>query len=341
MKALILWWSPIPNLKGFAHPWFLLKIRSRMKINHLIAVAALVGCAVLGFLLQQSYSRISELEQKVSQVAKAPSLVAKPEAAAEALAAMPPSQTPKPTESESSPQSVKRANFLNQLSEQMNTPEGREMMAAQMEIEIGKLYADYFEMHNLTPEQQAKLKKLLAGKFGAGQSLGFRIMSGSLPKEERQSAMEELKQKMKDSDSAIALLFGDDAVGLEKLKKYEDSQPERMALSQLKTSLDAEKASLSEDQEQALMNAMYEERKNFKFDRDFSNQNDITNLDFLTTEHVDRFLVQQAAMAAKARSRATGILNDQQMRTFEQNQQSQLNQSKMGLKMAAQIFGEK
>jgi hypothetical protein len=232
----------------------------------------------------------------------------------------------------------------NPFAEMFKNPEMREMIKNQQKTVMGgmidKNYADFFKSMNLTPEQQKAMKDLLLEKMLGNADLGMEMMSGEMDAEKRA----ELTKKMKEAADAINQQLKDmlGAENYAQYEAYEKTVPDRMALEQLKTQLGGDLA-LNANQESLLVSAMSEERQNFKFTTDFSNQQDFSEDMFskFTEDRINLFLQEQELLSQKYLARAQTILSADQYNTYAKSLKNQQEMIKMGMKMAQQMFGTK
>ena len=133
-----------------------------------------------------------------------------------------------------------------------------------------------------------------------------------------------LKQKMKNK----------------KPTKMNSSQPERQQLNTLNGLLKDKGIALSEDAESKLMDTMFKERTNFKYDVDLSDQKTMDPAKF-TAENLTRFQEQQAVLRGQILSKVEPILTPDQLEVFRESQEQQAAMEKMGMEMAQKMMGGK
>jgi hypothetical protein len=227
----------------------------------------------------------------------------------------------------------------NPMSEMMKNPGMKEMMKAQMRSSMEMVYRDLFDMLGLDPDKQDKLSKLLAERTSAGMELGMSMMGGKKPgKEEMKTMTDAVKAATEKTDKSIRELLGDDAYG--KFEIYEKSQPERMQLKALSGQMKDKGVALSEQTESQLMDAMYQERTNFKYDVDLANQKDFDPEKF-TQPNLERYLEQQATLQEKILARAGTVLTPEQLSVFTESQKQQAAMTKMQMEMGMKMMGSK
>ncbi len=231
----------------------------------------------------------------------------------------------------------------NPFADMFKNPEMRDMIRQQQKTVfasmVEKNFNDFIKSQELTPEQAASLKELIAKKMAAGADVGMEMMGGELTAEQRA----ELIAKAKASSDAVAGelkdLLGPD--GYTAYEAYEKTLPDRMAVSSFRDQLASGDTALNGQQEQLLIQAMSEERQGFKFTTDFSKQNDFSQDLFgkFTEENTSRFLQEQDQLNQKYLTRAQTILSAEQLAAYEKSLKAQQEMMKMGMKMAASMFG--
>jgi hypothetical protein len=230
----------------------------------------------------------------------------------------------------------------NPFAEMFKNPEMRELIKNQQKTVMGtmidKNYADFFKSMNLTPEQQQAMKDLLLEKMLGNADLGMEMMSGEMDAEKRA----ELTKKMKEAADAINQQLKDmlGAENYAQYEAYEKTVPDRMALEQLKTQLGGDLA-LNANQESLLVSAMSEERQNFKFTTDFSNQQDFSEDMFskFTEDRINVFLQEQEQLSQKYLARAQTILSADQYAAYAKSLKNQQEMMKLGMMAAKNMFG--
>src|SRR6185369_10723969 len=126
-------------------------------------------------------------------------------------------------------------------------------------------------------------------------------------------------------------------------KDYEKTMPERMTLSTFKDQQASGPGALNPDQEAQLIQAMTEERQNFKFATDFYDQSklkgDFTSL--FTEERLSQFQQEREQLDQQYLSRATNILSPDQLAPFQKFLASQREMQMVGMKMGMKMFAPK
>ncbi len=215
----------------------------------------------------------------------------------------------------------------------------KEIMKSQMRSQMDFMYRDLFDLLGLAPEKQEALSKMLADRAQAGMDIGFAMMSGQKPSpEEMKKKQEEAKAATEASDKALKELLGDSDYA--KFESFEKSQPERQQLNTLNSQLKDKGIALSEEAESKLMDAMFQERTNFKYDVNMGDQKDF-DLSKFTQENLTRYSEQQAELRGKVLTRAETILTPDQLEVFRKSQEQQAAMEKMGMEMGLKMMGGK
>lgn len=232
----------------------------------------------------------------------------------------------------------------NPLAEMFKNPEMRDMIKKQQKTMFGgmvdKSYAEFFKSMNLTPEQTETMKDLILNKMLGGADVGMEMMSGNMDADKRAELTKQIKEQKEAVDAQIKALLGDE--NFTAFESYEKTIPDRMAIDQFKGQLgDAMK--LNANQEKLLTEVMTEERQGFKFTTDFSNQQDFSEdmMSRFTPERMDLYFQEQEQLNARYLARAQAVLTADQYVAYQKALKTQQEMAKMGMKMAAQMFGPK
>lgn len=232
----------------------------------------------------------------------------------------------------------------NPLAEMFKNPEMRDMIKKQqravMSTMLDKNYAEFFKSMNLTSEQAETMKGLILDKMLSGAETGMEMMSGEMDADKRAELSKRMKEANEATNAKLKELLGEENYA--SYEKYEKSMPDRNAVSQFKGQLN-DATRMNDDQERALIAAMGEERQGFKFTTDFSNQQDFSEdtMSKFTDERVDIFFQEQTQLNERYLARAESVLTPEQFAAYKKSLITQTDMMKMGMKMAAQMFGKK
>lgn len=222
------------------------------------------------------------------------------------------------------------------MQEMMKDPRMMEAIKSQARSQVDLMYRDLFDLLGLDEDKQSQLSKLLADRTSAGMELGMAMMGGAKTDKDTLKKMgEDLKKAQAASDQALKDLLGEEAYS--KFDRFEKSQPERQQLNTLNSQLKDKGLGLTAEAESQLMDAMYQERTNYKFEQDFADQSNF-DPDTFNEAAVQRYNEQQIELQAKVLQRAQGILNAEQLEIFRQSQEQAAAMQKMGMEMGLRMM---
>jgi hypothetical protein len=230
----------------------------------------------------------------------------------------------------------------NPLSEMFKNPEMKEMIKSQQKSALGvmidKNYAKIFSDLHLTPEQSSSLKDMILNKQLEAAQIGMSMLSDDMDATKRTELIQQIIATNDTTDAQIKEFLGDDNYA--QFQSYEKSMGERMAVSGFKDQLGIGPAALTGDQEEQLIQAMTQERQNFKFTTDFSDQSKLTG-DFasmFTEDKVNSYFLELGQLNQQYLTRAQGVLSQDQLTKFEGYLNSQKALQKAGMQMAGKMF---
>jgi hypothetical protein len=236
---------------------------------------------------------------------------------------------------------AKPSNPLSSLAKMFDDPDMREAIAAQQKAALGpiidKTYSKLFSDLKLTPDQASALKEMLLNKQMSAAQMGMSALSAEGDPTKAADLGQKVKAASDAADAEIKAFLGDDKYA--QLKDYEKSSADRMAISGLKDQLNGA-AALTADQEQRLIDAMTQERQNFKFTTDFADKSKLTGdlSATFTEENVNRFIQEMDQLNQKFVGQAQNILNPDQLDAFQKFLNNQQALQKMGMQMGAKMF---
>ncbi|MDB6023309.1 MAG: hypothetical protein JWQ04_3166 [Pedosphaera sp.] len=230
----------------------------------------------------------------------------------------------------------------NPLAEMFKNPEMREMIKNQQKAalsgSVDKNYGKFFADAHLTPEQSSALKDMILNKQLGAADLGMSMLSGDLDAAQKADLVQQIKMQGEAADAKMKEFLGDD--NFAQFQTYEKSMGERNAVSGFKDQLGSGPGALTGDQEEQLIQAMTQERQNFKFTTDLSDKSKFDG-DFssmLTEDKMNGFFQEQEKLNQQYLARALGILPPDQAAAFEKYLNSQQALQKAGMQMAAKMF---
>lgn len=230
------------------------------------------------------------------------------------------------------------------VGEMMKNPDTRDMIKTQQKAVLNgmleKAYASLVNQLGLTPEQAAAFKDLVVNKSLAGAAGGMSLLSETDPAK-RTQILEQTKIEKDAYDLQIKQMLGDD--NYQQFQTYEKSLSDRMTIGMFRDQQATGPGVLTAEQENQMVQMMTEERQNFKFTTDLSDQSKLTGdlAGNLTEEKVNQFLQEQEQLQQRCLSRAQSFLSADQYASYQKFLSSQLQMQKLGLNMASQMFAPK
>ena len=238
---------------------------------------------------------------------------------------------------------TKRTASDNSLADMAKSPQMREFMKTAMASSVDKIYAKLFADLHLTPDQISALKQLLINKTTAGMDAGTDILSGKMTAAQQKQLADQINAEKADVDNQIKELLGAD--GFATYQAYDKNYVDRAAVSgpagfaeQLTGGLE-----LTADQTEQLIQAMADERQNFKFTVDYSDKSKLTAgvTSMYSDENINRYQQEQEKLDQLYVTRAQAILSPDQLAVFQKFLSNRLAMGAMSLKMGAKMFGPK
>lgn len=310
-----------------------------------IVIALLIASlAVLGVVVVRQQNRVKELEKVAAEkpVVVEDAHVSTPPPSPPRIEAEPvvvppvtaPTPTPPPPPVIAQPP-PKPANIMAHMSSMMTNPAMREMVRAQSKVQLAMQYQDLFEYLSLPPDAQKALSDLLMERQMELMTVGLAMMSGDIPPEERKKRSQDVENMKKSYDSRLAELLGTENYDV--FKQYEDTQPERQQVQMFKQTLVTSGQPLTEQQENDLVVAMYSTRTNTALSKMMTQTT--PDPDQFTGEKANELMTHMEKLQQEYIASAGKILTPQQLEQYKQFAAQQQELSKLGMKMAEQMFG--
>ena len=219
----------------------------------------------------------------------------------------------------------------------MKSDGAKEAMKLNSQGMMEGMFKELFDLLELDPETKKAFLAALSDAQIQQQTVGMKLLTaGSMTKEEKAALGKELKDNHLATEEKIKGILGTEEK-FSQYKQFQDSAPERQQLTGLKEKFTAAGAPMDDALEQTVMDVMYSERKNTKWDYDYSDQQDLRPEKF-TDESIARFEAQNKEYDQRMEARLNGTLNESQMDAFRQQRQQQHAMESMGLKFAQVLF---
>lgn len=222
------------------------------------------------------------------------------------------------------------------MSEMMKNPAMREMAKQQQIAMIDLQYGGLFSQFQLDDTEKANFKQLLAERVGLESDLAMKMMDDKLTPQQRQAMIKEMQVAKKQNDDKVRTFLNSDQ-DYQSFQNWEDTKNERMQLSMGQSAFSGAGEPLSTQQEQQLVDAMYQVRKQPSAVPDL---NKIENFDprHLDVAGLERQLAKLDANARQVYERASTFLSPNQLKALKTMQDQQRSMAEYGLKMSASML---
>jgi hypothetical protein len=244
--------------------------------------------------------------------------------------------SPQPLASGSSPVSTNKSPMAG-IAEMMKNPGMKDMMRAQMQGQVDLSYDALFKYLQLPDADMQTLKGLLLDKQMARVNLSLEMMTGTATPDARKAVSKRIKDADAGCDAQIKTLLGDDAYAV--YQSFEETQPERTQVNLFKKSL-SPGDQLTEEQEDRLIRAMYDERTRSAGSTKGRKDDEVPDPSLFTPEQIAKTLKDSAKLQEQYVSAATSILKSGQLAQFKNSQKQQQAMQEMAMNMGAKMFGE-
>ncbi len=223
------------------------------------------------------------------------------------------------------------------LRDMMANPSMQEMIHAQQESLMKIAFDDLFAWLDLPEDEAKELVDLLVEYELTGMDSALKAMDPALSQEDRASLLEGIKAEKDTVKEQIHAYLGD-GERVEYFEAYKESLPERTQVSDLRKLLAETGSPLSQEQEQELLNTIYDARTKYPFDHDFTDKETMDPTQ-VTPSNLERYAQQYQQMQEQVRNQAGQILSADQLETFAKAQEQQRAMQQMGLQWVSRLFG--
>ena len=222
-------------------------------------------------------------------------------------------------------------------------PQMQDIYRSSQAASFDKVYAKLFADLKLSPDQVSSLKQLLSDKLTAGLAEKGEMMIHKKSPEQIQQLNDQINIEKAGVDEQIKQTLGAD--GFAAYQAYEKTYNERSQIvgpmgfsDQLTGSME-----LTSDQTEQLVQAMSDERQQYKFTVDFSDpgkySGDMATL--YSDENISQYQKELDQLHQLYLARAQTILTPDQQTVFQKYLSNRLAMQNMGLNVAAKVLGGK
>lgn len=324
-----------------------------------VLIALAVSLGVLAFVQQQKLAALktelvslrSESEQKAQEISDLQSFQRALEKERDELRtapAAPPAKARDAREAKNKPagndspdesdKSEKKKNpFGDFLAKMMEDPETKKMIREQQRLVLNQLYAPLIKKMNLAPDEAEQFKNLLAEQMLKGTENATSLMGGPT---NRTEMLEKLAADQKEFDEQIRGFLGESRYL--QYKDYQQTVGERTQLSQFQQQTAASDHPLTDQQTEALLGFMKEEKQTAATDARLplpgETPDAATMQAMLSGEGLDKLLQTQETVNQRVYERSREILSPEQLGAFGKFQTNQLQIMRMGLNFAQKFM---
>ena len=307
------------------------------------AIALAIACITLLFAYTNSSRTIDQLRDEIAQL-KTEAGPDMPGQNDEGSRAEPTGAVAQIAENMPADEAIKDSDqserrMMKSIAMMMENPTMNKVMEASQRGTIGALYADLIEYLNLGEEETKYFMDLLMHRQMKQVDLAMKMMSGELTDEEKQTLTAEVSAAA-DTVKAEMEKFLNSPDDYAEWEFYEKTIGERMMLSQMDQDLAASDTSLADETYRELLGMMHDEKENFDFTSDLSDQE---NMDMsaqrFSKENVQNLVDDMQQLNDLIISEAQSILTPEQLAVFIKSLQTTTDMQLAQLEMAAQMFG--
>ncbi|MDB6173701.1 MAG: hypothetical protein JWL59_3012 [Chthoniobacteraceae bacterium] len=219
--------------------------------------------------------------------------------------------------------------FMKKMAKMYDDPAMKKVMRTQQLMGIKMLYADLGKELGLSSEDASQLMELLADRQVDISAKSLAILGEGGDAKSVTASKEEHDQQIKG-------LIGEDR--MKKLTEYEAGIGDRMQMQQVQQSLTSSGMPLDEKQRASLLSIMKEERLVTPPNPFTANaQNPTAQIKAMQSgEGVDQFVKSTEDFNQRVSRRARGVLNPDQINSFDATQKQQLEMIQMSMKFMKQ-----
>ena len=227
------------------------------------------------------------------------------------------------------------------IAKMMADPAMKKMMRQQQAAAMDMMYGPLFKEINLSTEDKEKFKELLLDRQMKAVEAGGAFMKLQGEDTDKTAAMNDLAAQQKEFDAQVKAVLGDERYG--QYKDYSETMAERMAVNQLSQQLASSPNPLSDDQSRQLLEIMKAEKKNttpvFGEPGADGSANMANWQAMLSEERMNEFFKQREEIDQRVLERSKAVLTPEQLTAFATHQANQLQMQRLGMSMAAKMFG--
>jgi hypothetical protein len=226
------------------------------------------------------------------------------------------------------------------FAEMMKNPAMKEVMKQQQRVQLDMRFGGLYEHFQFDDAQKADFKQLLEERLALQSELGLKFFEGDATKDQRDAWQKEYNDGKKASDANIRSFLNSDE-DFSTFQRWENSEAERMRIETGRSQYASTGEPLSPQQEQQLLDVMYETRVARSGDGDDFSNAKVPDPEKFSEEDVSRQLSHLDEVDRSVYQAASGFLSAKQLETLRAQQQQWRSMTEAGLRMTATMFQAK
>jgi len=225
------------------------------------------------------------------------------------------------------------------LAKMMDDPAMAKVIRDQQRTMMDSLYNPLVKRMNLTPEEAAQFKDLLADYMTKGATQATSLLGGESATN-RLAVIEKLAAEQKDFDKQVRAFLGDSRFA--EYRDYQQTAGERMQLNQFQMQNMGGQSALTEPQTEQLLNLMKEEKQVVAAAYGLpmpESGHDAAQLQIMLSEGgTEKIQQAQETINQRVYERAREVLSTEQLEAFGKFQTNQLHTMRLGMNMARKFM---
>jgi hypothetical protein len=224
--------------------------------------------------------------------------------------------------------------FFSALKKMYDDPKMKDMMRAQQQMGVERMYAALFAKLNLDDARLAQLKDVLIDGQVEMSQLGMSLM-GKLSDDERQRITDEIAVKKEQMEADIEAILGDEYPAY---TDYRETMSARQSVMQFSQQVANTGNALNETQSDQLIDIIHQSNK-AAFGEDYNFENPAKNMKLMESdESLEAFMEQVDVATEESRRGVSEVLSPSQADAFVKFQENQIQMMKMGMQMGRQMY---
>ena len=232
-----------------------------------------------------------------------------------------------------------KGGFGDAFAKILKDPEMLKMIRDQQRTMMDSLYSPLVKKMNLTPEEAAQFKDLLADNMMKGASKATSLFGGD-SSTNRTELLNTLSAEQKSFDQQVREFLGESRYT--EYKDYQQTVGERTQLNQFRMQTAGGENALTDQQTEQLLGFMKEEKRAVAAATGLplpgDNQDAAGLQAMFSGEGTEKLLQSQETVNQQVYARARAVLSAEQLATFGKFQTNQLQMMRMGMNMARKFI---